>query len=1786
MKQKLIYKYLIIIICACAWSGQAWAQTQTYTTQYVLNENTDEVTIMNWRSKSSPKEYNFSGPGHKLTFQYKKLSGISIPTGKYYVKAYKSDGTGETSLISFNASNSTTSWQTYPSDGSYDLSQKTGYLYFRKLIFSADGTESKLIRSVKLTRATTLSFSETDFTDTSRTLSDFGSVAIGSSSSPKTVTFYYNNTLTNRTLEVTSSSPDFVVTYDGTLSLGAYGNKSINVTFQPTSVGSKSGTITLTLAKLTANGITVDEKKITISVSGTGTQTYSFAANAIPNNNAYGSASYELSRTSVTSSNTSETAIATFTATANTGYEFVCWGSSANATSDNTANPYSVTLTATETTPSQSKTLYAIFKPVFNFTATAVSSNTELGTATASFGDEAAQTVSKKVLGDVGTNSLVQMATFTATPADADCVFLGWFDSNTYSGTPVSTDLTYSNVPLTSGINTTGTKTLYALFKKTHNLHWVDDDMDLNLVLGTTGHSSAASVTSGKTITYRSSNTDALTIGSDGTLTIEGLGKSTVTASVEGDNIYIEQTLTREFNVGEKKQANFTPAWGDGRSTDIKVGDNTTIALTNIATDGTFSMVVTPPTGVISCSREGNTLTIHGDVAGTATLSLAQTGNTYLYGKTAEYEITVSRYANTFTLAAGTKTMEIGEKWTNVVTNTGNGNTQVSYSVDGIATYNATYNRIEAMAEGSTTITFTQAATADHDGTTQTINVTVTKVANSLAITLPSQDVEVDGTINLTVDNKNNPSDITAEITEEVFSSDVYEGIHVITFANNVITACNAGTAKIKFKQAATTTIAGFESDVYDITVSKIGNAITVKLDDELKNSKNMGRNSSIDVECISVSNGDVHFSLASGSAGVTNYDIDNGKITSGNVDGTDNWTITQDETYKYEAATTSIRIKVNSVEEAKGYVYTGWTGNDEEYSWSTIGETNALELTGPGDVFSFYAKATDILWVWNSKEFYAEYSTNNGDTWEKAVITGTNSTNINIPEKDKWYPFSCNIPENATHVRLKTYTDATGYKHVRDIRVTRKTFVRLNDYQGTDLGETYVDATPYRTKKFTVSYSTINGGPIEIISYNPRFEVNPSSIEVSDNSDNVGDNATPVEVTVTYKPDKLGYEFAGADNATITASDLFNSAELMFMATSKKRDITIARGENKETTTVDGEIDQVFSITGTSATLSDDNTTDLYYVINHSPSTINNGNGVISYNPATNTIKGLNGGTATLTIYQKSTSVYNATSQSFTFTVNKLTNNTKIALSTLTFDVDGTSTVELTNNDSKGALSASYSNNTYTNLSQNRDGELLSFNSSTNTLTGWNAGTGTVTITQAETYKYVSKSATFNVRVNKVAQNLTWENPYLETTMQINSTLTGNAATSDADPRTFEDGIIEITYSSDNTEAITVDANTGDLTAVDEGSNISITATQAGNYKYLPATLTRQFSVFNKQTPAFVADAHFTGASGRVEYTCTATIRVTGVGADSEEGFTITNGDNAVINVERDGETITITGLAIGSTTLTLAQAGNEDYIAKSQTYDIEVYMPEDFLTLEPTSAPSHEEGQYRKIFLHRTLKEGLSTIALPFNTTVAALTDRSDANDWVAQLETVTHTQADSCTKDEYTLYFKKVEGGVITANQPYVLHLGAAVVNPTWTDMADGISVSAASANEQSATKGYTGYAGWAMTANYEVGMDMEGKYGVVNGKGLQLGASGSKLNAYTAYITAPSDSHAPLLRLACVDEDGTVTLIGGPSADGAAEAPVAIYGPDGKRRSRLQPGVNIVRQADGTVRKVQR
>lgn len=1663
-----------------------------------------------------------SGPGATLTFDAKGSSSLTGAGVKYFHVEKSTDGGSKWSRIASNVGLST-SYQTFTYN---NIGTNVTHIRF---LTTTGSTLTKYYKNVKITRATTLAKSSSSPALT------FGDIHRGNNKTIK-VKVDWNNTNYNQNL--TGTGPDgYTVT---TTSMGEYGTgKEVPVKFTATSstaLGAHNGNVTLTMAgqsvtfAATANVVTTyyGQAKAQASVGGSAAVSFTSYAAATTTSDDANTANTTAAK---------ETKTAYYKATVTNGYRFLGWIKGTDSYSANnvvsTALEYNPTIEySSETSGSPTVTTYkAWFAPMFYFSATAVSSNETSGTATAS--------VATEIQGNIGDTSKSATATFTATPKD-NCTFEGWFSSDAYSGTPVSTNTTYTYTLSNNAIGSTTSKTFYALFKKNQNLQWADPNLDLNLVIGT-DDLSAASVTSNKTITYTSSNTDAVTVDADGTIHAIGLGQSVVTASVEGDFTYNAETISREFTVGEKKQASFTPAWGEGTSTDIKVGSSTTISLTNIATDATFTVSATP-TGVISWTRNGNTLTINGDVAGTASLTLAQTGNKYLYGNTANYTITVSKYANTFALAAEEKAMEVGEVWQNVVTGSGNNNTQVAYSVSGVAIYDAINNRVVAESEGSTVITFTQAATATHEAVSKSLNVTVSKVANTLSLSLPTQEVDVDGTITVSITGKNSNAPITAEITDAELSSGINNGTDVITYANGIITAKNAGTAKIKFTQAANDKYTGFESGVYEITVNKVSNSIIVRLNGEQKNSLNVGRGAQIALAYTSTasSDGEFHVRLSSGSNETGT--ISGNTITAGNTDGTNIWRISQEETYKYEAASATIRIKVNSVAEAVGYVLEDPNGGD----WGTISSyTCPNPLSGPGDVLTFDAYRTTA----GANYFYVMYSKDGGSSYQELANPSLTTSYKN---------YSYQLPDGVTNIKFETRTGATLHKYVKNIYVTRKTYVQATAFN-TALGEISTDKTA--SSLISIDYSTTNGGNIEVISNNPRFTVDQSSVTVAENSDNVG---APVSVNVTYTPDP---DHLGADEGVITISDRYYTRELTFTATAKKYGTTIMRGSNTATTTtVDGIIDNAFAFTGTSSAVpSNNNSADFYYTISHSQtSAVNNGEGVIRYDPVKNTITGLNAGSARLTIYQKKTTQYNATSEVFDFTVTKLPNNVTLGISATTLNVDGTATVTVANDDSQGAITASFSNVLYSNEAQNREGGLLSYTSATKAITGMNAGTGTVTVSQAETYKYEGKSATFNVTVNKLAQTLTWDDPDLETTIQKGATLEGNTATSNV-------CLTPVVYASSNTAAITVDANNGVLTAVEVGSNVTITASQAGNYKYLPATLTRIFSVFNKQTPAFSADDHFTGVNGRIEIEGTATITVTGV--SDEDDFSITNGDNSIISVERDGETITITGLTLGSTTLTLSQEGNDDFIAKSVTYNIEVYMPDDYLTLTPSEAPTFVAGTYRRVVLNRTLKAGYNSLALPFNTTVEEImgADYDATTDWVAQLSIVTYNK-----QDGYSLYFEK--SNEIAANQPYILHIGAQKSSVVFRNV---VLVNAAPV-EQTAIGGISNYSDWQMVSNYAVNFDMEGKYGIVNADDcLKKGAAGSTLKAYTAYIVyngaAPAQVKAAYLE---EDEaDGLLRILRG-EGSGAED----VYDMHGRKLPRSQRGINIIRGADGIVRKI--
>ena len=246
----------------------------------------------------------------------------------------------------------------------------------------------------------------------------------------------------------------------------------------------------------------------------------------------------------------------------------------------------------------------------------------------------------------------------------------------------------------------------------------------------------------------------------------------------------------------------------------------------------------------------------------------------------------------------------------------------------------------------------------------------------------------------------------------------------------------------------------------------------------------------------------------------------------------------------------------------------------------------------------------------------------------------------------------------------------------------------------------------------------------------------------------------------------------------------------------------------------------------------------------------------------------------------------------------------------------------------------------------------------------------------------------------------------------------------------------------------------------------------------------------------------------------------------------------------------------------------------------------------MNPVSLGTYTGGEYDEVTLSRTLLQGYNSIALPFNTDVVTLTGRSSNEyDWVAQLSAVTYNQHDG-----YTMFFQKVDGGVITANQPYVLHLGSEVMNPTWTNLTDGITLAEAQPVTITPQKGYSGYEDWQMTSNFTAGMSMSGLYGIVNRANLtgdeqtdnpdgclKLGGSGSTLNAFTAYITPPANSGNVKVRTSFLDfgDDGTalenVRMVDEDEVEG-------YYITDGRRLSSPQKGIVVVKYRDGRRMKV--
>lgn len=1637
--------------------NNTWAQT----TSYVLN-NSNETS---WGTVGESGNYNFSEPGKTLTFEAKRTGILGVSNTKNFYAQYSTDGGSTwTNVLTINLSSKDT-W--YPQ--TCEIPENANCV---RMVTETGATGNKQIRNVKITRATTLS--------TSTSSIDFGTQHINTSST-NTANINFNNTTYNQTVSGTCTDNHFTVT---SKEVGETGSTTVEITYASVTPGIHSGTVTLNM-----NG-----KSVSFPVSGSSEATYNFSALAEPNNATFGSASASVTQ-SITSTNASESPVATFTATANDGYEFVGWGTTANATTyESTENPYSPTITNSAPGTIATKELYAIFCPVFNFSVNAEKIY-DYGTVYAS--------VNEKILGTPSDKSISTQATFTATPNN-ECTFEGWYLDREHTQL-ASTDATYTPSMTNSIPGSTESLTLYAWFKSNQTLNWKNVITDFNLVQGTTADC-AATASSGLNATYTSSNSIVASVDENGLVTgnIVSNDGVLITASQAGNDQYnAAPEITRTFYVLEKLQASFVVTGFSGNNPTLKVEDQPFITVSNTDGDFTFS---SSNTDVLSLEMNNNVITLTALKAGSATVTLSQAANDTHNASSAVYNITVERHQGGLSISLP-ETMKVGDSTTDFW-NTGNN--EVSVNVESNAPSVITYadGTLTAVGEGTATITVSQAESNKWAGESRQQTITVSKVANTLGISLPAQETQVDGTIAVTFSNMNNTgTPVICNITEQTLSSSVSNGTDVITYENGILTARNAGTAKVSFSQAASDKYESYSGPTIEITVTKVSNPISVSLAGSNATTIRLKYAESASLEYSSANNDTPCNVIRTGGSYTT---ISGNTITAGSTAGTDTYEIKQEETYKYEAGYASFSVRVNNTDEELGYVLY----DENEYSHGAgAGVAHTYELSGPGEILYYSASKGSNMTIYYN--LYVEYSTDNA-TWSEAQ----NNESLSSSYKD----FSCAIPETARFVRFRFPGGGTLTKYIKNVKVPRKTYVRASSDK-TDFGTVYTGSTAQAT--FTVDYSTTNGGNIHLNSSNTNFSFSTEELAATANSD----GTKTFTVTYTPNPAQLGQE-----SSIITISDLFYTQQITLTATSAKRENTLeVIGE--QDMKVGDAVDNVYTDKNSDAELSVSMSNE----------------GVVSYDATANRLTAIGEGTAAVTFSQNATDLYLAVTKTVTVTVSKNSNTLVMSLDKPDLKVEETANVNFTDKNSDGAITASFS----------VDG-IVSYHDGT--ITALKAGNTRITLSQASTVAHVATSQSFDITVSKHEQTILWDNTLSgnELNLNIGQELSTNTATASSG--------LSVTYSSSNPAVLSVDATTGKLTALSDGANIMITATQAGNEKYKEASVSRSFSVVSKMNAVVITSLSTTGTNeltigkNSASISCSALL--------SENNFSII-GDNNIVSTSFANNTLTITPVRSGDIKLTLFRAEDDSYHAIDQTYHITVLGA--IAVLSPEDTPSLEYTDYSEITLLRTFKAGYSTLSLPFRTNVGELVgELYDAdNDWLAQLSVVTYN-----AQDGYTLYFNKVTDGIIQPNMPYILHLADGVNQPVFTN----VTAESPIPGEHIATGGIdnagTSFTQWKMVANYTPEMSMEGYYGIT-GNRIMLGGSTSTLNAYTAYIVPPAEASARV-RVAVTDENGNTTYID--SNESSDNSAASVYTLNGIRSSRIQPGINIVIDNNGMARKI--
>ena len=231
--------------------------------------------------------------------------------------------------------------------------------------------------------------------------------------------------------------------------------------------------------------------------------------------------------------------------------------------------------------------------------------------------------------------------------------------------------------------------------------------------------------------------------------------------------------------------------------------------------------------------------------------------------------------------------------------------------------------------------------------------------------------------------------------------------------------------------------------------------------------------------------------------------------------------------------------------------------------------------------------------------------------------------------------------------------------------------------------------------------------------------------------------------------------------------------------------------------------------------------------------------------------------------------------------------------------------------------------------------------------VTGIKIGTATITATVAEDADYNEATASYEVTVNgipaatDIALTATDEN---EESVALNEIEVGTIGTFAATYTKAADNVT-VTYTSDATDVLTIDENVFEA-AKGGTANVTVTITPDDTEHYVAVSKVFEVTLLYAQ----MGTTELTIVNGEVEEQTSGNtlygtnINLTAMLAANYDGtVTASLTNNAIANVAIEGENITITPKAVGTTTITFTAPATANFEGEvNKTYELTVTAPE----------------------------------------------------------------------------------------------------------------------------------------------------------------------------------------------------------------------------------------------------